>query len=784
MRIKAWISLMLACALAAGMLAGCSGGTERAMGRYAEEPLALPENVGRVLHTCMNADGALVYYAELDGGAILRYVHEATGTPVAWLAGLNVTSLSEAPNGTVYAIVSDEEGTKLHCSKDGQTSETIDTPDWSEGGDIFVQRATAGGGPITSGNPQGTAPAPGGNPQGPQISSGTYTSGGPQGGMRIDSLMMPRGVIALDDGFLVSYMQGNVYQYDMAGKKVHAITEGGGMGMGMGGRIGGGVNMAVYGDTLALADIAAREIVLYDLATGEKTGVRFPCAALDSSTYIGLDKDGPLLGDNSGIFRWGESKAMPNGEPSWYMVVDGGLTSLVMPTLSIEGLFDDGTGTYYAFLSGDRFTGGEGTRLLRFAFDESLPAEPDTTLAVFSLNDSTTVRMAIGAFQRKNPNVHVRLEVGLEDSDAATTEDVVRALNTSLIAGKGPDVLILDGLPIQSYIEKDVLKDITKLADSLAVSESLMRNLTGAYAKDGKIYGLPALFGLPAMVGHKEALARFTSLHDLAQTVEYWKVQSMTPIPILRAPDNLYDETTGMLMDYYDACVGSFTNADGSLDEAALAAYLADMLALSDALKAVTPQSSDQRPGRPRLFMSNGRQAISMDPMAIMDISQGNALSCVQQISGMGPLMMVFTNLGDNDDMALQSLFGQNQFYPRCGVGVVAASKQQMLAEDFVALLLSSEVQDSNLFDGFPVNRASLQNTLDNLKSMTEDMRGVELNSMGFIALCDSLTTPLFADETIKAAVAARMKSLLDGSLTPEEAAAQILADTKLYLAE
>jgi maltose-binding protein MalE len=145
---------------------------------------------------------------------------------------------------------------------------------------------------------------------------------------------------------------------------------------------------------------------------------------------------------------------------------------------------------------------------------------------------------------------------------------------------------------------------------------------------------------------------------------------------------------------------------------------------------------------------------------------------------------MTFTNLGDNEDMALQSLFGQKQFYPRCGAGVVAASKQQMLAEDFIALLLSSEVQDSNLFDGFPVNRASLQKILDDLSGMTRDMRGTQLNDMDFIALCESLTEPLFTDETVKAAVAAQMKNLLNGSMTPEQAAAKIVADTKLYLAE
>jgi len=776
MRFKHWISLILACALIAGILTGC-GGVPKAMGRYAEDALVLPEGIGRVLYSAMK-DGRLIYYAEFEDGSIMRCVQEAESTPVPWLSGLTVTGLSEAPGGTVYAIASGTDGkSALYRSADGETAEVIPTPDWSDGGDIFVQRATSGGGvpaggpqgggPITAATPQGAAPAPGG-PQGP----GGYSQqgGGPQGSVRFDG-MNPREVTALDDGFLVTYIQGNVVQYDAAGKKLREYTVGGGMGGPGGGmmRLGGGAGKAVFENTLALADPGARAISLYDLTTGQKSDTK-PFDALDGSTYVGLDKDGLLLGDAGGVYRW-ESDA-------WKMVVDGELTSLVMPTLSLEGLFNDGTGIYYAFLSGDALTGSAGTQLVRFRFDESLPAEPDTTLEVFSLSDSSTVRLAIGAFQRKNPNVRVHLEVGLENGDAATAEDVVRKLNTSLLAQKGPDVLILDGLPIQSYIEKGVLKDITDLAKGQI---GLLQNLTDAYAKDGKVYGLPALFALPAMVGDKDALAQFTSLEALVQAV---KARGAEAPPILRAPDNLYDGNTGMLMDYYEACVGSFTNADGGLIEAALATYLADMLALSDALKAVTPQSTDQRRMGMALYMSNGRQSQVMDPRAVMDVAQGNALSCVQQLTSMGPLMMLFTSLGDDDSMALRSLFGQNQFTPRCGVGVVSASKQQKLAEEFVALLLSSEVQDSNLFDGFPVNRASLQNTLDGLREMSFERLGRELDDMGFISLCEGLAAPLFTDETVKAAVAAQMKPLLDGSLTPEQAAAKIVSDTKLYLAE
>ena len=41
--------------------------------------------------------------------------------------------------------------------------------------------------------------------------------------------------------------------------------------------------------------------------------------------------------------------------------------------------------------------------------------------------------------------------IAVEDEYGKVTEDVIRALNTELLNGKGADVLILDGLPMETY---------------------------------------------------------------------------------------------------------------------------------------------------------------------------------------------------------------------------------------------------------------------------------------------------------------------------------------------
>ena len=45
-------------------------------------------------------------------------------------------------------------------------------------------------------------------------------------------------------------------------------------------------------------------------------------------------------------------------------------------------------------------------------------------------------------------------ETGMGDGDSVTREDALKKLNTRIMAGEGPDVIVLDDMPVDSYIEK------------------------------------------------------------------------------------------------------------------------------------------------------------------------------------------------------------------------------------------------------------------------------------------------------------------------------------------
>ena len=73
-----------------------------------------------------------------------------------------------------------------------------------------------------------------------------------------------------------------------------------------------------------------------------------------------------------------------------------------------------------------------------------------------------------------------------EDSLSGTIIKTViplKTLNADIMAGKGPDILVLDGLPIASYMEKGLLADLSDVLDELKAGDGCFENmrLPGVY---------------------------------------------------------------------------------------------------------------------------------------------------------------------------------------------------------------------------------------------------------------------------------------------------------------
>lgn len=804
--MKRILSLALSACLVMSFLAGCtpsgSGGgsgnsgkpsAETPMGRYIEEQGEVLENLMQIYQFRATSDGGATFFGrvildETTGSSdYSRYTIPTAGGPVAVesVSGLNefapfgVRDMAEGPDGTLYILYSPDDGYKLQVAKRvaGGAFERVAVADLGEpggensvsmdgiGGSVSIggdadtdSSADADSGSISIGGSVSIVPESAAEPAAGDTATfnavesvdGSKSGAISFGGEDAFPSKFASGIRATSDGFLVLYGDKGASRYTADGALVSEFSG-----------TAYASNTVVHGDTLLMANADLSALQSYDIAQAKQNGTYTP----DSMGYgltVALDDENVYVADASGIY------SQAKGSTLWEKLVDGDLTSLVMPTLSLSGLAPDGKGGFHAVLADE-----EGAQIMRYTYSPDTPTNPDTELSIFSLNDNNTIRQAIGEFQRRNPNVRVNFRVGLDGESAATTEDVIRALNTELLAGKGPDLIVLDGLNADSYIEKGVLADMSGI---LAKMDGLLPNLMKAYEQDGKIYGVPSRFTFPVMMG---AAADVDGMNSLQTLVERVKADQGGEIPFLRPSNDLWSEgKTGMMMDYYESIAPAFMKEDGTIDQSALTDYLTAMTELDGTVKEHAPQLGGTTAMVTMAVSSigaGGFEAVNMGPM---DLKNGLARFHIQEMAGVFGLEFVSQNLGSMEGQKMASLFGGNAYTPKGAVGVNAAGKQQELAASFVELLLSATVQDSYLYDGYSVNESSLNKLVSD--TLGDDSNG----DMGFLDICKALNTPLLTDRVIRDAVEAQVKSLMDGSATPDQAAATIVEKTKLYLAE
>ena len=123
--------------------------------------------------------------------------------------------------------------------------------------------------------------------------------------------------------------------------------------------------------------------------------------------------------------------------------------------------------------------------LYSYTYDADASANLNQELNIDALQDSDTLRQAVIIFRQEYADIYVNLEIGMTDDNGVTLEDALKTLSTDILAGNGPDVLILDGMPVDSYVEKGILTDISDVVDEVKASDGLVDSIVKDSTKDG-----------------------------------------------------------------------------------------------------------------------------------------------------------------------------------------------------------------------------------------------------------------------------------------------------------
>lgn len=546
--------------------------------------------------------------------------------------------------------------------------------------------------------------------------------------------------------------------------------------------------------------------LLYDLEKGEIVEAE-ELSAFIAENYQDRDFNGG---------SWYDLYLFPGGESELYLAGEKGLHCYHMEDGSVEQLIDGklsrlGSPLYslksMVVLGEEEFLSVSGAgKLIRFTYDPNMPSSPSESLSVYSLEDNYSLRTAISLYQINHPEVYVDYEIGMAEGEAVTRDDALKKLNTQIMSGEGPDLLLMDGLPMDSYMEKGLLRDLTDLMVSIGKEEDLYENLYQNMAKDGKVTIVPTEVYLPVILGRESYVSRMTDLESIADGI--CRLREDNP-----EKDIIYlcDEKA-IMKAFAPIAAPLWKNDGGEIDREAIAQFLTQMKRIYDAqMDGLNEKSLEEH----RMIDEYSAEEYGEDWM--YDITQysnnelyfvGDYLQLSMGITtypyGYWTLTSVAKNKGSEDAMIVPAKgMCENVYIPATMLGINAASAKTERAEEFLKEFLGKEIQTA--LGSYVINKEALEESFrpeegyvgENgeygmMAILDEDGRETDLSVYlateeemdTFRNWMESADTPYIADMVLEKAVFEAGEKYIQGEQSLEETLEAIEQQLAIYLSE
>lgn len=422
---------------------------------------------------------------------------------------------------------------------------------------------------------------------------------------------------------------------------------------------------------------------------------------------------------------------------------------------------------------------GESTRLYRYTFDKDFVADPTKTLSIWSLEENPLVRAAISEFKRTHPEAQINYEVALSQG-GQTAEDAIRNLNTRLLAGDGPDILLLDGLAVENYVKKGLLKDLS----SVVPEGTLYENLRTPFKTDSGNFVLPARFTLPALIGQPESLAQAKTFEDFIKFAtsgpDYVPSNAGSIVPPEQKPHLLFSTAKEFFGFLWKTSANKIV-ADNKLDSQALRQFLEAAKALAEKNKLTSQDSFNQLGGMGFSLSNGGMTVIEGSPNAFLS---GQAKTGALSVDDIMMLWYVLSSSGITEtEVAPFPGMVENAWNPAALTSINAKTKVAELADDFVKTMFSPTVQGASVGGGLPVTPEGAKILIDNVNKTMAQSQNLPFN-YDLAQTVSNLKNPVLADAALAEKFQQTTLDYCFGKLSIDDAVGKIEQDVRNYLAE
>ena len=213
-----------------------------------------------------------------------------------------------------------------------------------------------------------------------------------------------------------------------------------------------------------------------------------------------LSEQGMYLFNSAGISSKGKN------DEEWKTLVKAERNQLADSSKGIMGAWTLGAESFLV-----SFNDGS---LKKYDYDPEVEDVVNAELTVAVGMENPLLKKAISIYQQEHKDVQINVVSYYDEQNG------VDALNAQLLAGEDPDILLLDGLPIQTYIDKGILMDLSDIASECCKKEGCYKNIIEAYKQKDGVWAIPMRFQVPMIWGKSDIINQAQSIDELAQYKE------------------------------------------------------------------------------------------------------------------------------------------------------------------------------------------------------------------------------------------------------------------------
>ena len=477
--------------------------------------------------------------------------------------------------------------------------------------------------------------------------------------------------------------------YNKEGKKLVSLTE-------------RRCNPIIIGEKMF--GVGENALDIYDLKTGnkEKTISNIDAYGYGVNTFYD-EQNNIFIACKEGVTRVNQDGDIIE------KIIDGKLCSLSSYD-AIQGMIYNSE-IYLVYRYYDKYNKQQ-IKVKKYTYDESVPTVPKEVLTVWGVIESETLKRTVASYRQNYPDRPISFETLYSDSqweeqNGMVKEEDLDRLNTEILAGEGPDVLLLDALPIDVYGKQGIFADLSDCINNQ--EQPIIDNLAEAYKNEEGIYAIPLKFSMILAVGERELLNEGFSLEKIAAYQEEHKNEKVM--------FKIHEEhRINMMLDLWQ---DKLIDNEGHINKEGITNYLVS-------LNSINRKNSKGWGGEHWRVEFTPQTALSINLVKadIVKVDNMPELQCIVNILEQMPNCMMTDNIEGQ----------KNIVQPQQVVAISKNSKHQEAAKDFIKLALSSELQEDQAMlsslqrEGLPTNFNALTEILLNNQHRKEKVGNNEIS--------------------------------------------------------